>query len=215
MPHIWPSYPILSHSLHPTAPDCTWTCSMKYPSSNYPIPSSPVTVHRDCSTWFKLFFWLSYPTLIIRLQNRGVCELAQLFEYPSSDFTISSSPGHCTWTWTWSIQVVWILLFWFSYPTLFIRIRLQDVVRQLDQLLKYRSSDHPIPLASSSLSVSRLYVNLLNEIPLIWLSHPILSSTPWLYVIQVVSLIILSYPHYPSPEQGCTWTSSIVWIPLI
>ena len=149
---------------------------------------------------FKLFFWSSYPTLFICLQS--VRQLAQLFEYPSFEYSISSSPGRWQCTWTWSIQVVWILLFWFSYSTLFIRLQ---GVRELHQLclntvhLITLSRWHPLLYLSPD-PVCTCICSIV-WVPLIWLSHSIFSRSPWVYVNLVDSswttwilLFWLSYP---------------------
>ena len=185
------------HPLLYPSPECTWTCWIVW-APHLLIPSHPLQYNVTAPSvrelgWFKLFFWSSHPTLFIRLQS--VRELAQLFEYPSSDYPIPSSPGHWHCAWTWSIQVVWILLFWISCATLFIRLQ---GVRQVNQLFKYRSSDHPIPLASSSLSPVCTWTCSNVWVPLIWLSHPIFTSTPWLYVNLVDSSCFSDHPILPS-----------------
>jgi hypothetical protein len=101
---------------------------------------------------------------------------------------ILSHPLHPSPECTWPLSFVWISLIWSSYPIFFIRLQ---HVREFGVFFLKTSSDHSIPFSSS---VSRMYVTSVN-------------------CLNTSHLIIPSHPPRPSP--GCTWTSSIVWKPLI
>ena len=111
-PLIWSSYPVLS------IPSLVRTCMLSIvlgPSSDHPISSSP-----GCTCIWIIarihLIWSSYPILsrmyvtfvdclnTPHLNNlfhplQSVRDFCRLFEYPSSEQPISSSP-ECTWIWT-------------------------------------------------------------------------------------------------------------------
>ena len=131
---------------------------------------------------------------------------------------ILSYPHYLSPECTWTCSIVWIPLFWLSNPILsratYVNLNLVN------------SSCLNTPSLIFPLSVSRAYVNSINclnivhlitllshwhphlspvctwtcstvWVPLIWLSHPILSSTPWLYVNLVDSSCFFDHPILP------------------
>ena len=133
-----------------------------------------------------LFEYSTRHLIILSNPPQGVRQLAQCLNTPHLTILwFLSHPLHPSPDCTWTCSIVWIPLVWSTYP---IRHAPQGV-RNLTQLMfEYPLSDHPIP-SSSSVTVYRAYVNILN-----CLNPP--------------QLIILYHLLHPSP--GCRWTCSIV-----
>ena len=170
----------------------------KFKTFHLIIPSHPSPESTRTWTIVWILIWSSYPTLFIRLQ--GVSQDDQFFDTPH--------------------------LIILSYP-----IRLQTV-RELAQLFECSLSNHPILFSSS---VSRTYVNLDNYLNTpyliisshpspestrtwsidwiihIWSSYPILSSPPYVNLINYSKASDQTIPS--STSLGCMWTWSIVQIP--
>ena len=181
---IWSSY--LS-PLRPS-PDRMWPRSNAWISLIWSILSLPHHPSPAC-TWILSivwihFFWSSYPLLFIHLQD--VCELDQLFLNLSSNHPIPSSSSVSS-SYVNSLNclnishLIILSLPLHLYP---------ESTWTWSIVLEYFSSHQPF---SSSSSVSREYVNLIN-------------------CLNIAVLIILSLPLHPSQES--TWTWTIVWIPL-